>query len=289
MNGDPKRALVLGGSGLLGAALVPALRRSASEVFIPSHSQADLRDLDALRAQLRDARPEVVINCAAQSKVDSAEQHPDEAFLTNAVGAHNLAVACAEADVPLMHISTDYVFDGVRQTPYREYHDTGLPPSQYGQSKLAGERLVREVWSRHFIVRVAALYGDGRPCFLRWVLEKADPAAPLRIVADRFVSPTWTVDLARQLLVLLRTPFYGTYHAAGRGVASWYELARTALQLAGRDPEGIVPIPDAELQSVAPRGVYTALENHLLRLRGLETLVPWREALAEYLAPRSVG
>jgi dTDP-4-dehydrorhamnose reductase len=289
MNSEPKRVLLLGSSGLLGTALVPTLRQDGLAVLAPSHGQADLRDLEALRAQLRDGRPGIAINCAAQSQVDAAEQRPDEAFAVNAVGAHNLAIACAEANVPLMHISTDYVLDGARRTPYREYHDTGLPPSQYGQSKLAGERLVREVWARHFIVRVAALYGDGRRCFLSWVLEKADPAAPLRIVADRFVSPTWTAHLARQLLSLLRTPFYGTYHAAGRGVASWYELARTALRLAGRDPEGIMPIPDAELQSLAPRGAYTALDNHLLRLRGLETLIPWREALAAHLATRAVG
>jgi dTDP-4-dehydrorhamnose reductase len=284
---DPTRVLVLGASGLLGAALVPTLRDAGLTPATPTHAEADIRDLDALRAVLRDARPQLVVNCAALSKPDQAEQQPDEAFAVNAVGAHNVALAAREADVTLMHISTDYVFDGARRAPYREYHETGMPPSQYGQSKLAGEQLVRSVCPRHFITRVAALYGPGRPHFLQWILERSDPAAPLRIVADRFVSPTWTQQLARQLLVLLRSSCYGTYHAAGRGVASWYELARSALRLAGRDPEGVVPVADAELQNIAPRAPYTALENHLLRLRGLETLAPWREALAEYLRDRA--
>ena len=280
---EPARVVVLGASGLLGTALVPALRDAHLSAWTPTHAEVDIRDLEGLRALLREVRPALIVNCAAQSRPDQAEQQPDEAFAVNAVGAHNVALAAREADSALMHISTDYVLDGTRRAPYREYHETGMPPSQYGQSKLAGEQLVRAACARHFIVRVAALYGPGRPHFLQWILDRGDPGAPLRIVADRFVSPTSTRQLAHQLLVLLRTPFYGTYHAAGRGVASWYELARSALRLAGRDPEGVVPVADVELQSVAPRAPYTALENHLLRLRGLERLAPWREALAEHL------
>jgi len=280
----PRSALLLGGHGLLGTALVPALREAGVAVDAPTSAELELRDLQALRTRVARTLPALVINAAAQSRVDPAELEPDLAFQVNAIGAHNLALAAAEAEVPLLHISTDYVFDGSLGTPYREFHPTGTPPNQYGRSKLQGELLVRHTWTRHFIVRVAALFGPGRPDFVDWVLGNADPAAPLTIVADRFTSPTWTEDLARQLLALIETPCYGTYHASGHGAASWYELAQQALTLTDRDPLGVVPIPDARLTSdVARRAPYTVLDNHLLRLRGLDTMLPWREALARHL------
>lgn len=281
---SPKRVLVLGGSGLLGAALIPALRAEDIEAMAPTHAELDLLDFGALHAAVRQLQPDALINTAAQSRVDAAEKDPDHAFAVNAVGAHNAALVAAEAGVPIMHLSTDYVFEGTRRTPHCEYHPTGVPPNVYGRSKLEGEMLVRTATTRHFIVRVAALYGaGGRPDFVDWVLEKASASEPLRIVADRFVSPTWTEELATQLLTLLRTPFYGTYHAAGKGVASWYELARSALLLAGRGAEGVIPIADSELPATAARAAYTGLDNHLLRARGLERLRPWREALAARL------
>ena len=146
---------------------------------------------------------------------------------------------------------------------------------------------MREAWPQHFIVRVAALFGLGRKNFVSWVLDEADPGKPLKIVHDRFATPTWTDDLARQLLALARTPYYGTYHATGLGVTNWYYLAHSALVLAGLDPHGVKPVPDVELVSPAQRAAYTALSNHLLRLRGLCTMLPWREALAGYIAQRA--
>jgi dTDP-4-dehydrorhamnose reductase len=283
-----ERALVLGGSGLLGAALVPALEQAGIAVDAPPHTALDLLDLDGIRRRLRERPADLVVNLAAQSKVDQAERQPEQAFALNAAGAHNAALAAAEAGIAILQLSTDYVLAGTRRSPYREYHETGTPPNLYGCSKLEGEQLVRATTPLHFIVRVAALYGDGgRPDFLDWVLASADPRAPLRIVADRFVSPTWIVELSRQLLTLVRTRYFGTYHAAGAGAASWYELARSALVLAGKDPEGVVPIPDHELESVARRGAYTCLENHRLHVRGLELMRPWREALAEHLRASS--
>jgi dTDP-4-dehydrorhamnose reductase len=283
-----ERALVLGGSGLLGAALVPALAKAGITADAPPHAELDLCDLEALRRRLRERPAELVVNLAAQSKVDQAEQDPAQAFALNAAGAHNAALAAAEAGAVILQISTDYVLEGTRRAPYREYHETGTPPNVYGCSKLAGEQLVRATTPQHFIVRVAALYGDGgRPAFLDWVLGTASRDAPLRIVADRFVSPTWIDDLSRQLVALVRTPYFGTYHAAGVGAASWYELARSALLIAGKDPEGVVPIPDHELASVARRAPYTCLEDHALAVRGLLSLRPWREALADHLSRRA--
>ncbi|MCC6748466.1 MAG: dTDP-4-dehydrorhamnose reductase [Deltaproteobacteria bacterium] len=283
--GTQRRVLIFGGSGLLGHALRAHLEGSGVEVHAPSRSEAELGSLETLRAAVARARPSQIVNLAAQAKVDAAEEDPDQAFRVNALGAQHCALVAAEADLPLVHVSTDYVFDGALGRPLREVDPTGLPPNQYGQSKLLGERLVRETWRRHFIVRVAGLFGPGRSGFVDWVVAQARPERPLTIVADRFVTPTYTVDLARQLAVLADTPYYGTYHAAGRRPASWYELACAALRAAGRDPAGVRPIPDAELPSRVRRPVYSALDNHLLRLRGLETLRGWDEGIVEYLRP----
>jgi dTDP-4-dehydrorhamnose reductase len=280
----PERALLLGGRGLLGVSAAAALRAAGVEVIAPSSEELDLTDLGALRAFADRTQPGLLINSAAQSKVDLAEQEPEPAFRVNALGAHNAALTAAEGDLPLLHISTDYVFDGARRDPYREHHPTGTPPNQYGCSKLQGELLVRDTWPKHFIVRVAALFGPGRADFVDWVIENADPAQPLTIVDDRYTTPTWTEDLARQLVSLIETPYYGTYHASGHGPTSWHALARRALELSDRDPAGVRAIPDAALKSdVAVRAPYTALDNHLLRLRGLDTMLPWDEALARYL------
>ena len=284
-DGLPARVLMLGGKGLLGTAMVPALEQAGVEVAAPGSAELDIRDLDALRARIAEVRPALLFNSAAQASVDQAEKDPDPAFEINAIGAHNAALAAAGANIPLLHVSTDYVFDGKdRRTPYREHEPTGVPPNQYGRSKLQGELLVRSSWPRHFIVRVAALFGPGRRDFVDWVLEEATPDRPLTIVADRVVTPTWTEELARQLIALMATPYYGTYHATSPGPTSWYDLARTALELSGADPAGVVPVPSARLPTPPHRAPFTALENHLLRLRGLERMRPWKDALRLYLA-----
>lgn len=284
-----KTVLIFGGHGLVGTALAQVYAGAGATVVRPRSAACDIRDLAAVRAEVARCGATLLINSAAISAVDRAEQAPDEAYQVNAVGAHNLALAAAEADLPLVQISTDFVFDGRRRSPYREYHPVGEPPNHYGRSKVLAEELVRACWRRHFIVRIAAVFGAGRPGFVDWAVKNADPAAPLTIVCDRFASPTWSDDAARQIEALTRTPYYGTYHATGQGACSFYELARTAVTLAGGDPDGVRPIHDAELPSPARRAVYTALDNHLLRLRGLDTMLPWQRALAAFLEQRGDG
>lgn len=280
-----QRVLMLGAGGLMGTALRPELERAGIAVDGPPSQELDIRDLDGLHRRVADGRPQMLLNLAALSSVDRAEREPDLAYAINSVGAHNAALAAQEAGIPLLHVSTDYVFDGMRCTPYREFHGTGEPPNHYGRSKLHAELLVRDTCRRHFIVRVAALFGEGRPDFVDMVLQRAtDVDHPLTVVADRFVSPTWTVDLARQVLGLMHTPYFGTYHATGHGVASWFELARSALELSGHDPRAVVAIPDLDLASHVVRAPYTVLDNHLLRLRGLDTMLTWREGLTRHLS-----
>ncbi len=284
-----KRALLLGGSGLLGHALKRIFQDAGVAVEAPSSAECDVRELSDLRRAARDAAADLIINSAALSSVDRAETEPELTYAVNTVGAHNAAMAAAEAGTTLLHISTDYVFDGNTTEAYQEFCPTGVPPNHYGRSKLHAELLVRETHAAHFIVRVAALFGLGRKNFVSWVLDEAAPGKPLTIVHDRFTTPTWTDDLARQLLALASTPYHGTYHATGLGTTNWYYLAHSALMLAGKDPRGVVPVADVELNAEAHRAGYTALSNHLLRLRGLCQMKPWRKALAAYIEQRSEG
>lgn len=281
---SPPRILVFGGHGLLGSSLIPELQKMQIQIISPLHREIDITEWEALCKYVNDAQPDILINLAALSNVDQCEQKIELAFTVNCVGAHNIALCAAERDIPLLHVSTDYVFDGKLGRPYCEHDFTGVPPNQYGRSKLEAEQLIRETCRKYFIVRVAALYGHGsRPGFIDWVLQSANSSAPLRIVSDRFVSPTWTFELSQQICLLMQTPFYGTYHAAGQGSASWYEFAKHALMLSGKDPEGIVPILDKDLKSGAIRAPFTALENHMLKLRGLNKMSHWSDALASFI------
>ncbi|MFH1131463.1 MAG: dTDP-4-dehydrorhamnose reductase [Pseudomonadota bacterium] len=284
---NPTRILLLGGNGLLGTALRQILGAEGMDVHVPTSSEVDIRDLESIQIALAKSSADLLINSAAQSNTGRAEEEPELAFAVNADGARNVALASKKAGIPLVHVSSDYVFDGKAKRPYKETDPTGVPPSVYGQSKLKGELLVRKTWPQHFILRVASLFGEGgRPDFVDWVLEKADPQKPLTIVADRIVSPTWTFDFARQVRVLVRTRFFGTYHATGQGGCSWYDLACSALKLSGRDPSGVCPVPDSELKSNVVRPVFSALDNDALRALGLDCMRPWEEALAMHLHGR---
>lgn len=284
-----QRVLLLGGTGLLGQALAAELARAGAAVDAPDSGACDLRDLDALRRRVRAGRPDLVINCAALSHLGTCEADPGRAFSVNAAGAHNAALAAAEGDAALLHVSTDFVFDGTLGRPLRETDPTGLPPNVYGLSKLDAEQLVRPTLARHYIVRVAALFGPGRGSFVDWVLERATPDAPLTIVCDRIATPTYTPHLARQLVALARTPYCGTYHAAGHGPTTWYHLARTALELAGQDPAGVAPVTAHALAEPVQRAMYTALSNHRLGIRGLDLMRPWQDGLREHVAARALA
>lgn len=287
------RILVTGAGGMLGQDLVPALRERGHEVLPLARADLDVTDLAAVRAAVQTLRPHVVANCAAWTRVDDAESHPDAAFRVNALGPRNLAVACYEAGAALLHISTDYVFDGRKGAPYREF-DLPAPLGVYGASKRAGEELVRSLCPRHWIVRTQWLYGAGGPNFVRTILRLARerleaagpgrPPEPLAVVNDQTGSPTYTRDLARALADLVSSPAYGTYHLTNQGACTWYEFARTILTLAGMGAVEVRPVATAELGRPASRPAYSVLENHLWRVEGRVPLRPWAEALAAFLA-----
>ena len=237
------KVLIFGSTGQLGTDLVSVLQNSGKFEVIPlTHEDADCTDAAAARKAVLHSRPQFVINSAAYVRVDDCEDHASEAFAVNAIGALNIARACAEVDACCVYISTDYVFDGEKETPYVESDPTN-PINVYGTSKLAGELLVRQTAPRWLIVRVASLFGKtgarGKGGnFIETILAKARKGEPLRVVDDIRISPTYTRDAAVTIQQLLHEGATGVMHAANEGSCTWWEFAREAL--------GAMRLPDED-------------------------------------------
>jgi dTDP-4-dehydrorhamnose reductase len=285
------RTVLVGAAGQLGRELRRVL---PGETTVPlTRADLDLREAAAVAARIAALAPAVVVNVAADNRVDAAEDDPVDAVAVNAVAVGALARACRDAGALLVHLSTDYVFDGRRDgPPYRE-DDVPNPLGAYARSKLEGERLARELAPRHAIVRVAGLYAAGGAAskggsFVDRVLRRARAGERLRIVADQVTAPTWARDVAIALarlvprLVRGEAPG-GVYHVTNAGACSWYEFARAALELAG--VRGAVEPVDSRAHGArAERPRYSVLANARLAAIGEPALRPWRDALAAYLA-----
>jgi dTDP-4-dehydrorhamnose reductase len=283
---NPSRVAIFGSSGQLGSDLVEVLsEENRFEVIALRHEDADCADAEGVRKALKASRPQVVINAAAYVRVDDAEDHAEEAFRVNAVGALNVARACAEIGALSVYVSTDYVFDGTKKAPYLE-SDAPNPINVYGASKFAGEILVRQAAPRWLIVRVASLFGKtgarGKGGnFIEAILAKAKKGEPLRVVDDIQISPTYTRDAARGLLALIVGGRVGLVHLANQGTCTWYQLAARALHLT-RLRRAVEGISSAQYPARAPRPKNSALATVSVDLR----LPPWQEALAAYLAEK---
>jgi len=275
------RALVLGSGGLLSYEVLPALQEAGWVVAGLSHGQCSITDEEGLSAALAQVDPDLVVNCAAYTAVDRAESEPDRALEVNARGAGVVARACARRGVGLVHLSTDFVFDGLAARPYRE-EDAPHPMGAYARSKLAGEKEVLQAGGRVWVVRTGGLYGHRGASFFRSILTRAARGEPLRVVDDQWTSPTWTRDLARQLVRIVRAAPPGMYHATAGGQTTWFEAARRALALAGLQ----VPIRAVSSQvfgAPAPRPPHPILDNAALQRLGLDLMRTWDEALAEWI------
>jgi len=249
------------------------------DVTALGRSDLDVTDLDAVKAAV--AGHDVVINAAAYTKVDDAETNEDAAYAVNAVGPRNLAIAASALNAKLVQISTDYVFDGSATTPYAE-DTTHSPISAYGRTKAAGEDFVlAENGERSYIVRTAWLYGKNGPNFAKTMLKAATARDTLSVVTDQVGQPTWTVDLAAQIMRLLdaNAPV-GIYHGTNSGSGSKFDQARDAFALAGLDPERIVPTDSSAFVLPAPRPAYSVLGHARWAAAGLAPMRRWHEAQA---------
>ncbi len=274
------RYLITGAGGMLGRDLQRAL--DGRDVTALTRADLDITDPDAVAAAI-DGH-DVVINAAAYTKVDDAETDEEQALLINGVGAGNLAAACAATGAILVQVSTDYVFDGSATSPYAE--DTPRNPvSAYGRTKADGERRVLEQNpGRSYIVRTAWLYGEHGPNFVSTMLRLASQRDQVSVVTDQVGQPTWTLDLARQIVLLLDSdaPF-GVYHGTSAGSCSWFDLARATFSAAGLDPERVTPTDSAAFVRPAPRPPYSVLGHEAWAAAGLEPIRDWELALRDAL------
>ena len=274
---------------MLGQELVPILSKAGHEVIATDVNgqlpRFDLTDRDQLASILDTERPGAIINCAAYTAVDRAEEEADLAYRINAQGPWNLALASAERDIHLVHISTDYVFDGLATTPYDEFSRTA-PQGVYGRSKEAGEQAIREVHRAATIVRTSWLYGQHGPNFVETMLKLGATRPELRVVADQRGGPTWAGDLAQRLAFLVEVRAYGTYHLAGQGDCTWFDFARAIFRKAGLDVD-VQPQTTAELGRPAPRPAYSVMRSRRWEWVGDRPMMPWEDALDAYLASRA--
>ncbi|MDH4228581.1 MAG: dTDP-4-dehydrorhamnose reductase [Nitrospirota bacterium] len=274
------KILLTGAAGMLGRDLHATLE--GRHTLIPfAKSDLDIGDFGQVCRAVDANQPDLVINCAAFTDVDGCEGERDLAFRVNALGARHVAVAAERAGAAVLHVSTDYVFDGKGSVPYLEFDPTG-PATEYGHSKLAGEEAIRAHNPRHYIVRTAWLYGASGRNFVATIQRLAVERERLTVVDDQIGNPTWTVDLSGAIAQLIDTGSYGTYHATNEGECSWYEFACEILRLRGLKTP-VAPVTSAEFPRPAPRPAFSALNNFGLAVLGIH-MRPWQEAVAEFLA-----
>ena len=273
-----RRILVTGGQGQLGQALYEQFHDQ--DVHAWDIAELDISDLDAVRKALNSLRPHFVLNAAGYTQVDNAEKQKDEAYRGNALGPRNLALATFESDIPLVHFSTDYVFDGTQTWPYHEF-DQPNPLSVYGASKLAGELEVRQGNPKHFVIRTAWLYhGTGRN-FASTILRLAEEEQ-VRVVNDQHGSPTFAPHLAKAVARVLETEAYGTYHMAGNGEATWYDLTRALYRELGIQTS-VIPITTDQYPQPARRPAFSVLTT----LQDPHIILPhWEEGVRAFVKGR---
>ncbi|MDO8119971.1 dTDP-4-dehydrorhamnose reductase [Isoptericola sp. b490] len=273
------RWLVVGAQGMLGQDLVDVLREAGHEVAGVDRPEIDITDPDQCVAHVADH--DVVVNCAAWTAVDAAEDHEPEAFAVNGVGAAHLARAAHAAGARIVQISTDYVFDGDASDPYPADAPVG-PRSAYGRTKVAGEWAVAAHAPDHLIVRTAWLYGARGACFPATIARVVREKGGADVVADQIGQPTWTVDLARLILRLVEAEVpAGTYHGTSAGRTSWYDFARAVVAAAGLDPETVRPTTSEAFVRPAHRPAWSVLSHDGLAAIGVEEIGDWQERWAE--------
>lgn len=269
------KVLITGSNGQLGRELSEMLPARGHEVAALDRRALDVADAGAVDRAVEGHAPDLVVNAAAYTNVDGCEGEPELAYAVNALGPRNLAQACERRGCGILHVSTNYVFDGEEERPYETF-DPPRPTSVYGRTKLAGEEHVMRLTNRWYVVRTAGVYGRGDN-FVRTMLRVAGERDRLTVKDDEYVSPTYARDLAEGIVGVVEEGSYGLYHLTNGGACSWYEFAVEIFRLAGVEVE-VVPVPSSEYPLPAARPA-----NGVLSSLGSPGLRHWREALADYL------
>jgi len=279
------KAVVIGAEGQLGTEICNVY--SDVELRRVNHSDLDVRDGACVRTYLGDLRPQVVINTAAMHNLPDCEEDPETAFAVNAIGAKNVAQACSEYGTRFVHVSTDYVFGDNGSQPFVE-DDLPNALNIYGTSKLAGEHLVAAHCTDSAIVRTGAIYGSA-PCraksgknFVGLMLHLATTRPEVKVKTDEFITPTYTVPLARQIRLIAERGKPGIYHATCNGSCSWYDFAKAIFEETGTEAN-LLPATNDDFPSAIRRPLYSVLENRRLKEQGIDIMPQWREALTSYI------
>lgn len=277
---------------MLGVDLYQALREEHEVVGLdtrdfpcapfPPVNKVDITELEVIKELFSQLAPHFVIHTAAYTDVDGCEENPDRAHMVNALGTRNIALICQKKNIPLVYVSTDFVFDGKKDCPYTEL-DEPHPLNVYGKSKLAGENYVRFLVERYFIVRASWLYGRYGKNFVETILKLAEEKEELTVVNDQVGSPTYTKDLAQEMKKLLSSSSYGIYHITNSGSCSWYEFAKEILKLAPVRGIKVKPIASKELNRPAHRPQFSVLNSSSSGPGDENTMRSWKEALREYI------
>ena len=285
-----KKILVTGCNGQLGRAVRKEYAKEEVTFINTDVTEGegvlvlDITDVDAVMGLVRTEQPDVIINCAAHTNVDLCEKQWDSAYKINAIGPRNLSIAATAVDAKMIHVSTDYVFEGNGTRPYTEF-DAPNPISAYGKTKLEGERFVQEFADRYFILRTAWLYGEGKN-FVKTMLRLAETHDEVSVVDDQVGSPTSAVELARMIHYLEKTDNYGIFHATCEGDTNWADFAETIFKKAGKVTK-VRHVTSEEYAKMNPasakRPAYSILDNYMLRLTGDYRMADWQDALDEYM------
>ncbi|KKU78980.1 MAG: dTDP-4-dehydrorhamnose reductase [Candidatus Peregrinibacteria bacterium GW2011_GWA2_47_7] len=268
------KILLFGSTGLLGSAFTEVL--SGEEVYSYSKKECDITDAIGVSAIVRERHPDIVINTTGWTNVEGAEEEPEKAFAVNAYAVGRLATICESEKIPLVHFSTDYVFDGSREGGYVE-SDSPAPINLYGASKAAGETLLQKETGCFFLIRTSWLFGPHGKNFVSTILKKAKEQPNISVVNDQFGKPTYSRDLAIATLALMKSQKYGIYHIVNEGVVSWFDFAIEIVRTAEIDSK-VLPMKSADLHQKARRPRISALMNtKLAKLRS------WKEALHDNL------
>lgn len=285
------RLVIIGGNGQVGSDLAELLRDTNEDLVSLNRSELDITQSSALREKLSQYHPDVIINCSVYHPIDECENNPERSFAVNATAVRDLALAAKDLQATVVQFSSDYVFDGELGRPYKE-EDTPTPVSVFGVSKVAGEQLLRAVLPCHFIIRTSGLYGLAgsrvkRGNFVETMLRLGRQNRQVRVVNDLRMAQTSTRNLARQVLALIRTEHYGTYHASDHGDYSWYEFAKKIFEYSAMEVK-VTPVSWRDMPFVAPRPRYSVLENCGLKALGMDQMQPIDVALQAYLRSKDV-
>ena len=288
-----KRLLVIGAKGMLGRDLVRVLGSSSQDdsdsawkIFEWDIDEIDIREEKSTLVKIEKAQPHIVVNLAAYTDVDGCESQEEKAFAINAEGMKHIALGALKCRAKVVYLSTDYVFDGTKKKPYLE-SDPPHPLNVYGRSKLKGEEYVRSLIEDGLIIRTQWLYGKHGKNFVASILQQAKEKKVLSIVNDQIGSPTYTIDLAEAISLLIRCDARGIFHVTNRDLCSWYTFSQAILKYSGRRDVKVIPISTKELNRPALRPLYSALNGQKFKREAGMPLRSWSEALQDYL--RSIG